>query len=146
METTQSKKEGWNWANHKPNNCLNIVPTPDKNFFKWWCTLLRPFVALTPREIDVMASFLKQRFELAEVISDPAILDSQLMSNDTKEKVIAECDITLQHFYVVMSNLRKNHVITDAGINPKLIPNLRKDDNGLFQLLILIKEDVKDEL
>jgi len=39
----------------------------------------------------------------------------------------------------VMSNLRKKKVITDTGIDPRLIPTFRKDDNGLFQLLILFK-------
>ena len=141
METSnQPKKEAWDWAKHKPNNCLNIVTTPDKNFFKWWCTLLCPFVPLTPREIDVVAAYLGQRFELAKVISDPAILDSQLMSNDTKDKVIEECHITLQHYYVVMSTLRKKNVITESGINPRLIPNRKADDNGCFQLLILVKD------
>lgn len=38
-----------------------------------------------------------------------------------------------------MSNLRKNKVIIGNNINPRLIPNIRKDDNGCFQLLILFK-------
>ena len=135
-EKTQQKRETWDWSKHRPNNMFNINTTPERNFFKWWCTFLKPFVPLTPKEIDVVAAYLKQRFELAKVISDPIVLDSQLMSTTTKDKVIEECNMTLQHYYVVMSSLRKSNVITEAGINPKLIPSIKKDDNGTFQLLI----------
>ena len=139
-KTVQSQKEEWNWTRHKPNSLINVEGTPDKNFFKWWCIFLTPFVKLTPKEIDIIASFLKHRHELSKKILDPALIDSQLMSNDTKNKVIEECNITLAHFYVIMSNLRKNNIITESGINPRLIPNIRKDDNGYFQLLILFKD------
>lgn len=119
----------------KPNNVFDVATTL-KDFFKWWCVFLRPFVKLTDREIDVISSFLRERYELSKVISDPTVLDAQLMGPDTKNKVIKECNITLQHFYVVMSNLRKNNVITDTGINRRLIPNIRKNDDGTFRILI----------
>lgn len=67
-----------------------------------------------------------------------------VMSEMTKNKVIEECGITQSHFYVVMGNLRKNKVIEGNTLNPKLIPNIRKDDNGCFQLLILFKETQKE--
>ena len=141
METAQPKKSGWNWAEHKPNNALTVVPTPDKNFFKWWCILLHPFVDLTPREEDVLAAYLRQRHELKKVISDPVALDSYLMGNDIKMKVIEECKITLQNYYVVMGNLKKKNVITASGITPVLIPNIKEDDEGHFMLLILFNEN-----
>lgn len=137
MEETQSKKKEWNWAEHKPNNALSVVPTEDKNFFVWWCTFLRPFVVLTPREIDVLSAYLKHRFELKKVITDPVVLDSQLMSNDVKMDIIRECNITIQNYYVVMGNLKKKNIILDSGINPMLIPNIREDDDGHFILLVL---------
>jgi hypothetical protein len=121
----------------KPNSVI-VVPS-GKDFFKWWCVFLRPFVSLTNREIDIVANLLEQRYKLSKVISDPAVLDSQLMSQNTINKVLEDCNITIQHLYVVMSNLRKKKVITDTGIDPRLIPTFRKDDNGLFQLLILFK-------
>lgn len=126
----------------KPNNIMTIPTSIGIEFFKWWCIFLRPFIKLTNRETDVIASFLKQRWELSKNISDPAILDTMVMSEATKSRVIEECGITQQHFYVVMSNLRKNKVIVNDIIEPRLIPNIRKDDNGCFQLLILFK-DVK---
>lgn len=138
MDTEVKQKAEKKFA--KPNNII-IVPTSlDTSFFKWWCVFQRPIVRLTDREIDVIASFLKQRYELSKHITDPAILDEMVMSENTRKKVMEECKITLQHFYVVMSNLRKNKVITGNIINPRLIPNIRQDDNGFFQLLVLFKD------
>lgn len=128
-------------AMRKPNNIVTIpVEKNNSSFFKWWLTLLRPFVSLTNREMDVVAEFLKQRWELSKAISDPVILDTMVMSENIKSKVIEACHITQQHFYVVMSNLRKNKVIVNDIINPRIIPNIRENDNGCFQLLILFKE------
>lgn len=124
----------------RPNNTVFVPTSMGIDFFKWWCIFLRPFINLTKREIDVISSFLKQRWELSKTISDPAILDTMVMSEMTKNKVIEECQITQQHFYVVMSNLRKNKVIENGIINPRLIPNIKEDDNGCFQLLVLFKD------
>lgn len=125
----------------KPNNVVTIPTTLDKDFFKWWCVYLRPFVNLTDREIDVVANFLKQRWQLSKHISDPTLLDQMVMSEDTRLKVQNECAITSQYLYVVISALRKKKVIVNNVINPRLIPNMRVDDNGCFQLLILFKEN-----
>lgn len=127
----------------KPNNIVTVPISVGIDFFRWWCTFLKSFISLTPRELDVTASFLKQRWELSKSIDDPSILDEMVMSESTKKKVIEECEITKQHFYVVMSNLRKNKVIINDKINSRLIPNIRKEDNGCFQLLILFKDNMK---
>lgn len=123
---------------YKPNNAFNVPVTGLLDFFKWWCVFLRPFIPLTEREIDVVASLLKQRWELSKGIKDPAILDTLLMSSDTLDKVAKECKITKQHFYVVMSSLKKKGAI-NGYINSRLIPNLKKE--GDFKLTILFKED-----
>lgn len=144
MDATNSvSKKEWDWKKRIPNNMLVINAGPESGFFKWWCTYMTPMVKMTPKEIDVVSSFLKQRWELSKVITDPAVLDSQLMSNATIDKVIKECKITRSHFYVLMSNLRKNKVITPSGINPRLLPNIQKDSNGIFQFLILFKDPGK---
>lgn len=124
----------------KPNNIITIPISKDYDFFHWWCVFLRPVINLTNREIDVIASFLKQRWELSKSISDQAILDEMVMSDATKRKVMDECNISLQHFYVVMSNLRKSKIIEKGKINPRLIPNIRQDGDGYFQLMILFKK------
>lgn len=124
----------------KPNNIITIPVARDYDFFHWWCVFLRPIVNLTNREIDVIASFLKQRWELSKSISDQAILDEMVMSDATKRKVMEECGISLQHFYVVMSNLRKSKIIDKGKIHPRLIPNIRQDSDDYFQLTILFKK------
>lgn len=124
----------------KPNNIVKIETSLSTDFFRWWCTFLRPFVNLTNRELDVMACFLKHRYELGKSISDPAILDAVVMSTDVKKKVLEECKMTQEYFYVVMSNLKRNKVIVNDAINPRLIPNVREDEStGYFQLLLLFK-------
>lgn len=124
----------------KPNNIVSVPVGKDgSKFFRWWCIFLRPFINLTNKEVEVIAEFLKQRFELSKSISDPVILDKVVMSDDVKKKVMETCHITQQHFYVVMSKLRKSQIIKGNVINPRLIPNVRVDDNGCFQLLILFK-------
>lgn len=124
----------------KPNNIITIPVAKDYDFFHWWCVFLRPVINLTNREIDVIASFLKQRWELSKSITDEAILDEMVMSDATKRKVMDECNISLQHFYVVMSNLRKSKIIDKGKINPRLIPNIRQDNDDYFQLMILFKK------
>ena len=125
---------------YKPNNAFNVPVTDLLDFFKWWCIFLRPFISLTDREIDVVASLLKQRWELFKFkdIKDPSILDTLTMNSDTLDRVVEECKITKQHFYVVMSSLKKKGVI-DGHINPRLIPNMKED--GTFKLTILFKEN-----
>lgn len=140
MVETAAIKRGEGRKLSKPNNIVAVpVDGSTSDFFKKWCIFLRPFVNLTNREIDVIAEFLKQRWELSKVISDPAILDTMVMNDATKKKVMEACNITQAHFYVVLSNLRKNKVIIGNIINPRLVPNIREDDQGYFQLLILFK-------
>ena len=120
----------------KANNVIRITTSLKSNFFKYWFQFLEPFHNLTPREIEVIASFTKHRYELSKVITDSNLLDTVLMSEETKRKVREDCNITLAHFQVIMGKLRKNKVIIDNKINPKLIPNISEDSKSL-KLLVL---------
>lgn len=134
-ETIQKEEKKLYWAEHRPNALIPITPTPDKNFFKWWCTILNPLIKLTPTEINVVAAYLEQRHILSKVISDASILDATLMGHEVRSKVMAECGITLRHLYVVLNNLKKNGILTASGFNPRLIPRFREGDEKSFQLL-----------
>lgn len=117
----------------------SIVRIPckvDGKFFRYWFEFLQPFHNLTEREMDVITSFVKQRYELSKVIKDNEILDKVTMSEDTKKKVREECDISLPHFQVIMGKLRKNKVIIDGKINPRYIPSV-DDENGSFKMMLL---------
>ena len=121
----------------KVNNVIGLSQSPlGDECFKYWFIFLRPLHHLTDREIDVIASFTKHRYNLSKVITDNNLLDTVLMSEETKRKVREDCNITLAHFQVIMGKLRKNKVIINNKINPKLIPNIDKDSKGL-QLLVL---------
>ena len=118
------------------DNVINIPTSLKGKFFKYWFKFLLPFHGLTDREMDVAAAFLLKRFELSKVISDDNLLDSVLMSEDTKRSLRDECNIKHPHFQVIMSKLRKTKVIIDNRLNPRFIPNV-KEENGNFKLLLL---------
>lgn len=117
----------------------SIVRIPckvDGKFFRYWFEFLTPFHNLTEREMDVITSFVKQRYELSKVIKDNEILDKVTMSEDTKKKVREECDISLPHFQVIMGKLRKSKVIIDGKINPRYIPSV-DEENSSFKMMLL---------
>ena len=116
-----------------PDNVI-LVPCTKSSFFYKWLEFLKPFHKLTNREMEIAAAFLAKREELSKVISDNSIIDSVLMSEDTKKKIREECNITLPHFQVVMGELRKSKFIDNNSINPKFIPNL-SDDNNVMLLI-----------
>lgn len=119
----------------KNTNICRIPTSLDTRFFKYWFEFLEPFHKLTGREIDVITSFLKQRYLLSKVIQDEDILDKVVMSEDTKKKIREECNITLSHFQVVMSKLKKNKLIVDGKINKRFIPNVEEDASE-FRLIL----------
>lgn len=125
-------------TNKKPNNIVRVPCSLSKGFFRYWFMFLEPIHKLTDREIDVITSFVKQRYKLSKVIKDNEILDKVTMSEDTKKKVREECNITLPHFQVIMGKLRKNKVIIDGKINPRFIPNI-DEETDTFQLLLLFE-------
>ena len=118
------------------DSVIRIPCKLDYSFFKMWFMFLQPFHHLTEREMEVAASFVRQRYELSKVVSDNAILDKLVMSEDTKKKVREECNITLPHFQVIMGKLRKNNIITDGKLNPRYIPRV-VEENGSFKLMLL---------
>lgn len=129
----------------KPNNIIEIKTKLDTSFFRWWCTFLYPLTHLTGKETEVISCFLKQRFELSKSISDEALLDKVVMSDDIRKKVQEECGMSKEHFYVVMSNLKKKGIIKNDIITSRLIPNINTDNaTGYFQLLLLFKYDIQE--
>lgn len=107
----------------------------NKTFFKYWFLFLQPFHHLTGREMEVIVSFVNHRYNLSKVISDNDILDQVTMSEDTKKKVMTECDISLPHFQVILGKLKKSGVILDGKINPKYIPKI-VEENCNYKLML----------
>lgn len=119
----------------KMNNIIRIPTSLSTSFFRFWVEFLRPFHNLTDREMQVASSLLKRRYELSKVIQDEDILNKVVMSEDTKKVVRKECNISLQHFQVIMGKLRKSKVIIDGKINPRFVPNV-SEEHGSFRLLL----------
>lgn len=125
----------------KPNNLFEVPFKSSLEFFKWYCVFIKPFIPLTDREQDVIAGFLNQRNELSKEIKNEATLDTLLMTEDVKKKIIAETNITPQHFDVIMSTLRKKGIFVGKKLIPEVIPNLKED--GIFKLMILFTDKNK---
>jgi hypothetical protein len=120
------------------NNVIRIPTSLSSKFFRYWFEFLAPFHKLTSREIDVMAGFVKHRYELSKVIKENDILDKVTMDEDTKRKIREEYNITLPYFQVIMGRLRKSKMIIDNKINPRFIPNIVESDDS-FKLLLLFE-------
>ena len=106
--------------------------SPSGDFFRVWVEFLKPVHNLTNREMDVLAAFLKKRYEMGKVITDDDSLDKMLMYEETKKEVRLSCGITTKHFQVIMSKFRKNGVVKDNRIHLKLIPTISNGGAGLF--------------
>lgn len=128
----------------RANNCIRIPVSLNDKFFRTWVEFLTPLHHLTSREQDVLASLLKNRFELSKSISDEVLLDKVLMSDDIKAKVKAECGVSDAFFQVILGKLRKTEVIVDGRINPPLIPKRLNKDDQYFTLLLLFELNAGD--
>lgn len=115
----------------KIGSTSGIDMSPDGDFFRVWVEFLKPVHNLTNREMDVLAAFLKKRYEMGKVITDIDSLDKMLMYEETKKEVRLSCGITPKHFQVIMSKFRKNGVIKDGRIHLKLVPSILNGGAGL---------------
>lgn len=106
--------------------------SPEGDFFKCWVEFLRPLHELTKREMDVLAEFLKVRYNLSKEIINTDRLDRVLMSEETKRDIRNTCGINAKHFQVIMSKFRKNGVIRDGKIHLNLIPTITEEGVGLM--------------
>ena len=106
--------------------------SPDGDFFRVWVEFLHPVHKLTGRQMDVLAAFLKKRYELSKVITDQKVLNNVLMGEGTKRQIREQYGITPKHFRVIMYKLRRNGVIRGNEIFLNLIPSITPDGVGLM--------------
>lgn len=110
----------------------HLEMSPDGDFFRVWVEFLKPIHNLTNKEMDVLAAFLKKRYELGKVITDNDVLDNVLMSESTKRQIREQCGTTPKHFQVIMCKFRKKGVIIKNRIYLNLIPTITPDGVGLM--------------
>lgn len=120
----------------KVNGVIHIPASLSGSFFRYWLEFLSPFHSLSPREMDVAANFLKQRYILSKAIRDNVLLDKIVMSQETKKKVMTECGVSTPHFQVIMGKLRKSKIIVNDRLNPKFVPKGMSDGDKSFQLML----------
>ena len=106
--------------------------SPDGDFFRCWVDVLQAIHKLTKREMDVLAEFLKVRYNLSKEIINQDRLDRVLMSEETKRDIRKTCGISPKHFQVIMSKFKKNGVVKDGKIFLNLIPTIQEDGVGLL--------------
>lgn len=128
----------------RANNVIRIPTSLQGKFFRIWIEFLTPLHSLTNREKDVVAAFIKARFELSKSVTDDTLLDKIVMSDDIKSKIKAECNVSDAFFQVILGKLRKTGVIIDGKINPKLIPKNLNNKDQAFQLLLYFDLDARD--
>ena len=121
-------------------NVIRFSPTPqlkmspEGDFFKLWVEFLKPVHKLTEKEMEVLALYLKYRYNLGKKIRDPELLENQLMSLDTRKIIREQCGIKNRHLNVILSKFRKNGVIRNGRFYQRLIPSINKDGAGLVVL------------
>jgi len=128
----------------RANNVIRIPTSLQSTFFRIWIEFLTPLHNLTNREKDVVAAFIKARFELSKAVTDDTLLDKIVMSDDIKNKVKAECNVSDAFFQVILGKLRKTGVIIDGKINPKFIPKSLNHEDKSFQLLLYFDLDARN--
>lgn len=122
--------------NKKINGVINIPTSLNTDFFKLWLEFLGPFHNLRPKEIEILAAFLKERHRLSKVIADDEVLNSVLMSSSTKTKIREECGITNSHLKVVFTKFKKTNIIKEGKLNSKFIPKNIGTEDSSFELLL----------
>lgn len=116
----------------KPTNILKIKSSDYDELFLNWFLILKPLHNLSNKECILASKLYKYRDELKEVILDKEILDTTILSDTYRKKIIEEMDITMIHLQVLLTSLRKKNVIIDNRLNPKFIPHIKDSELSLL--------------
>lgn len=116
----------------RPTNILKIKSSDYDELFLNWFLILKPLHNLSNKECILASKLYKYRDELKEVILDKEILDTTILSDTYRKKIIEEMDITMIHFQVLLTSLRKKNVIIDNRLNPKFIPHIKDSELSLL--------------
>nr|DAI14765.1 MAG TPA: hypothetical protein [Bacteriophage sp.] len=116
----------------RPTNILKIKSNDYDELFLNWFLILKPLHNLSNKECILASKLYKYRDELKEVILDKEILDTTILSDTYRKKIIEEMDITMIHLQVLLTSLRKKNVIIDNRLNPKFIPHIKDSELSLL--------------
>nr|DAG99810.1 MAG TPA: hypothetical protein [Crassvirales sp.] len=116
----------------KPTNILKIKSSDYDELFLNWFLILKPLHNLSNKECILASKLYKYRDELKEIILDKEILDTTILSDTYRKKIIEEMEITMIHLQVLLTSLRKKNVIIDNRLNPKFIPHIKDSELSLL--------------
>ena len=116
----------------RPTNILKIKSSDYDELFLNWFLILKPLHNLSNKECILASKLYKYRDELKEVILDKEILDTTILSDTYRKKIIEEMNITMIHLQVLLTSLRKKNVIIDNRLNPKFIPHIKDSELSLL--------------
>lgn len=116
----------------KPTNILKIKSSDYDELFLNWFLILKPLHNLSNKECILASKLYKYRDELKGVILDKEILDTTILSDTYRKKIIEEMEITMIHLQVLLTSLRKKNVIIDNRLNPKFIPHIKDSELSLL--------------
>lgn len=116
----------------RPTNILKIKSSDYDELFLNWFLILKPLHNLSNKECILASKLYKYREELKDVILDKEILDTTILSDTYRKKIIEEMDITMIHLQVLLTSLRKKNVIIDNRLNPKFIPHIKDSELSLL--------------
>ena len=123
------------------DNAIPIKTSFEGVFEAWLDATYLLLHNLSAKERLIMAAYLRKHFELSQKVNDEAILSRILMDETTKLQIMEECDIKRAHLQVITAHFKKEGLMVDGKINPKLIPDLSKEalEKGELRLLIVFK-------
>ena len=81
--------------------------------------------------MDVLAAFLKKRWELSKKNKDENSLDRDLMSEEIRSQIAKECNMTMRHLRVTLSAFRKRGILVNEKFITTLLPTITKEGVGL---------------
>ncbi len=128
-----------------------IKMSPDGDFFRTYVDFLQPLHELTKREMDVLALYLQERYNLSKTIYDEENLNRRLMQDDIRVKVREAVGIKPRHLNVILSKFRKKGILIrfgpckqDEKFDLNLIPHL--DKNGACLMIYFTFENEQQRI
>ncbi len=123
------------------NSTVIGIPTKlNLKFFRYWVEILRPLHHINPKDGEILATFLYERYLLSKKINDVELLDTILMSKEIKEKVREKCNIPPDYFPVILNHLRNKKAIVNNKIDTRFIPKFDTDESD-FKLIFHFQFD-----
>ena len=120
----------------KGNSAIVINSNNLFKFYRYWLEFMRPLdpiAQLSPKQLEVLATFLYKRNEIEKGVVDEKLITKLLWSVDVRNSILESASISKHNYYNVISFFKKIGIIVDGDLNKKVIPELV---NNKFSLII----------